>query len=395
MKIIFFEAVHNFGGSSKSTLELAKRLKEEGNEVLIVDLWGASKPFVEECIAKKLPLKIIENRNKPIMIYNKGIISRIKNLLFFFISLLSYKKQIKLIADDFKPNLICVNSTKTLSILSNSKKYKIAYFARGWFIPGSFSLFEKSLLRKKVNIYLTVSQSTRQMVYAGKFAKLDRIFVVQNAIDQYKLDSFRLKKESQGLWHNERNNNIREFRMMHCGSFVETKGQHVAVEILKELINNGLNVKLLLVGMVSQAENSKKYFEKVTQQISKAGLDSDVKVILNESDVLKYFNETDVLIHPSYSEGLPRVVMEAMALGKPVIGNAVGGMTDFISNNFTGYLTNFNAVGEYVEIIEELIKDKQKYKFIADNGLALIKNNYTITNQVKEFMKIQNILSEP
>src|SRR5690606_15800486 len=119
-----------------------------------------------------------------------------------------------------------------------------------------------------------------------------------------------------------------------------------------------------------------------------ANLQNYFELILNQSDVLEYFDQVDVLVHPSHTEGLPRVTMEAMAFGKPVIGNSVGGMTDYIVNHYTGYLTNFNHVSDYVEAILELVENKAQYQFLSNNAENLIKNGYTPEQQVKSFLKI-------
>lgn len=387
MKIIFLEAVHNFGGSSKSTTELAKRLIEEGNDVLIVDFWGACKPFVEACVSRSIPLKIIDKRERPILLINKSKAKIVYNYIVYFTKVIKYKKLIKSIISEFKPDLVSVNGTKTLSVLSKSNQYKIAFFARGWFLPNSFGFLDQKLLKKLVDVFLVVSQSTRQMVFAGGYAKLSDIYVIHNAISLKNIENYDRLQHNLKYWYLEENRN--EFVMMHCGSFIKTKGQHIAVETLKMLKEKKLNVKLLLVGMVSQGHQSKQYHEYILNKIQEYKLNEDVTIILNESNVLEYYTKTDILVHPSYSEGLPRVVLEAMAFGKPVIGNAVGGMTDFIANNYTGFLTNFNAVEEYVEIIEKLIYNKDLYKFISKNSIELIKSNYAPINQINEFNKIK------
>ena len=96
----------------------------------------------------------------------------------------------------------------------------------------------------------------------------------------------------------------------------------------------------------------------------------------------------DVLIHPSATEGLPRVVMEAMALGKPVVGNPVGGMTDYILHGFTGFLANYNSVKDYVDYCCELEKNKDLYGFMSKNASQLIERCYTVHNQLNQFSKI-------
>jgi glycosyltransferase involved in cell wall biosynthesis len=80
--------------------------------------------------------------------------------------------------------------------------------------------------------------------------------------------------------------------------------------------------------------------------------------------------------------------MEAMAFEIPVIANPVGGVTDYILHNFTGYIATHNSVDDYYEYIYKLYNDNELYKFIAGNGKSLIIHNYGKRNQVEEFDKI-------
>ncbi len=385
MNIIFLESVHNFGGSSKSTLELAQRLLSVGHRVLIVDFWGCCESYVEDCNKKDIPLRIIDKRSTPILLREPSIIKTCSNYINYLRKIYEYKKTMKAIIKEFEPELISVNNLKTLSILSSSRNYQIGFFARGWFLPKSFNFFEQKLFKKRVDLFLTVSQSTRQMVYAGGFAKLSDVYVVPNGINFQDIQDYINSHQLLIPWYLDSD---REFVMMHCGTFIETKGQHISVKVLRKLICNGVNVKLRLVGLIGPSDVSKNYFIYIKDLVREYGLEDNVEFVINENDILSYFSNSDMLIHPSYSEGLPRVVLESMAFGKPVVGNPVGGMIDFILNNYTGYLPNFNAIDEYVEIIQNLINNKERYKFISENASELIRSNYSESSQIQAFEKI-------
>jgi len=387
MKVIFLEAVQNFGGARKSTLELADRLKCRGNDVLIVDFWGSCKPFIEEVEKRNLSITFLSKREKPFLLYDQNTIKMVGNYIKYIRLWLIYRKKVKQIIKKFGAELIVVNNTKVLSILTKSKSYKIAYFARGWFLPKTISYINLKLFKALVDIFIAVSQSTRQAIFAGGFAKLKDINVVPNAINIKEIQNLLNPKLIVKPWCEEKSN--RPFTILHCGGFLETKGQHIVLEVVNELKNKGFNFKVLLIGIIYKGDISEKYFKKIKALIDKYNLNENIEIILNKPNVIEYFSLCDVMIHPSYTEGLPRVVLEAMSLGKPVIGNAVGGMTDFILNNYTGYLTNFNDINDYVSLILKLASDKNLYKSISVNAKMLIEKNYTEENQCNSFMKIK------
>ncbi|KMQ68962.1 hypothetical protein ACM39_06690 [Chryseobacterium sp. FH2] len=387
MKILFVEAVQNYGGARKSTVELAGRLQEKDHGVKIIDFWGTCEPFVKAMEERGVSYAILDKRQTPVILTSSNKLKKFLNYVKYVQLLLSYRKKVKLLINDFQPDLIIVNNTKTLSILSKSRNYKIAFFARGWFLPKTVTRVNTFLIKKLTDIYIGVSQSTRQAIFAGGFAPLEDIYTVPNAIDYAKLLNDFKNKENTVNWGAEQTD--RPFVIMHCGGFLPTKGQNITIEIAKKLKHENVNFKILLVGIIYKGGASQKYYDKIINQIKAEQLEEYFEIILNKSDVLEYFEKMDVLLHPSATEGLPRVVMEAMAFGKPVIGNAVGGMTDYILHGFTGYLTNFNAVEDYIRYCDVLQKDKELYGFISKNASELIKNSYTADNQIEQLLKIK------
>jgi len=389
MKIIFLESIHNFGGAGISTIELAARLLQHGHNIKIVDFWGAIRAHTDACKTAQVPLVILDKQDSPMLLSGNKLLFTLLSRVKYFFKFLHYRTKFKMLVDEVSPDIICVNNIKALSIVPVSKNYKIVFFGRGWMLPELIGPMSKWAMKKKVSFYWVVSQATRHMVYANGLAALKDIFVIHNAVDIKVIQAIKRKVLRKPMLEDCVD---RPFTLLHCGTFIKTKGQHVALDVLKRLVEEGVNVNLTLVGMVSKSINSQKYYQSVLSKISDYDLGNKVKVVKNDSDVLQYFAEADVLIHPSSTEGLPRVVLEAMAMGKPVIGNAVGGMIDIISNNFTGFLTNFNNINEYVDIIEKLINNENMYKRVSYNASNLIKSNYSIDNQMKEFDKSMEAL---
>lgn len=386
MNIVFLENAQNFGGSNRSTLELAERLQNKGFNILIIDFWGSSLNFIKEANRLKLPIKIIDKRDKPIILSHPNKLRHLYNYFYYLYKFGKYRKKTFEIISKFSADLIVVNNVKSLSLLRKSKKYRISYFARGWFLPKSLSGLDKYLIKRSVKIFIGVSEATRHAIYAGNFTNMENIYVVPNAIDFNKYQKLLNKDFAVSAWDCDISK--RRFTIIHCGGFIKTKGQHIVIEIAHELKKRNINFRVLLVGMVYKGYHSNKYFEMIKDNIINLGLEDYVEIVLNKSNVIEYFAMSDILIHPSSTEGLPRVVMEAMSLGKPVIGNPVGGMIDLITNNYNGFLTNYNNVIEYVTIIENLFLDKELYSFISKNASTLIRDNYTIENQIKAFTQI-------
>lgn len=387
MKIIFLEAVQNFGGARKSTVELASRLrKREGIETLIVDFWGCCKPFIEAVETEEIPCLILDKREEPVILSSSSKFKMIVNYVKYIKLLIAYRKKLEYIVSSFGADIIIVNNTKVLSILKKSSQLKVLFFARGWFLPKTITALDRFLIKRLCDSYVAVSQATRQSIYAGGFAKLDEIYVVQNSFNAELIENIR--REGRGVvpWH--LNEVAREFKILHCGGFLESKGQTLLLDIAERLRTLSIPFKIILVGVVYKGEASEKFYRELVAKIEEGGLQDSFELEVNQPNALRYFDQCDILVHPSHTEGLPRVVMEAMAFGKPVIGNAVGGMTDYILNHYTGYVTNFNKVEEYVTAILDLYYNKEKYAFMSDNSSKLIEKAFTPQNQIDSFIKV-------
>lgn len=379
MKIIFLEAVQNFGGARKSTLELATRLQKAGHEVLIVDFWGSCKPFIQAVNDKQLNIKILDQRQEPIVLASSNKLKAFYNKASYFFYEKKLKSNLNKILKDFAPDVVSLNNAKCLSLVPPKANFEIHYFARGWFNYNSIPFRTKYTLKKHKNIkFLTVSQATRQAVFAGGFAKLENIFVMTDVIDNHIIENV-VSENSFTPWNT--NSEKRPFVLHHCGGFLETKGQHISLEVAKKLKQNNVDFILNFTGIVYEGETSKAYYQKLLDDIKTYNLQDSVNITLNPPNIMDYFYKSDVLLLPSYTEGLPRVTLEAMAFGKPVIANPVGGIIDVVINNHTGYVTDFNSVDDYYKSILELVNDKQKYEEMSINCIKLIKDNYSEKNQ--------------
>jgi glycosyltransferase involved in cell wall biosynthesis len=377
MNIIFLEAVQSHGGARKSTLELAERLTKQKHTTHIVDFWGNCEEFVEDAKSRNLPIKILDPRDSAIIIQSsRNPFLMVKKLTSLYLG----QKKMKKVLDDYieenKINYIVVNNSKTLSLLKKDDSYKIIFFARGWFNLNSIPKLKRVLYRKRVDYFFGVSQSTRQSVFAGDFAPLKNIFVVPNAIDIEKIEKF--KKENPVP-------KTEKLKILHCGGFLKEKGQLLTIDLAERLKSQRIDFEITIVGSLYDGVGSKVFYEEVKELIRIKGLENNVKIVLNSKNPYQYFHETDMLIHPSYTEGLPRVVMEALAFKKPVIANAVGGVTDFILNNYTGIICDFNMVDDYFNAVTNLHNNRAEYERLTENGYQLLLAGYTPDKQVNKF----------
>lgn len=380
MRIIFLEATQNLGGAQKSTVELAKRLKTLGHKVLVVDLWGCSQPFLDIIDAAQLESRVIAPRKEPFIIANISKIKYIKNVIKYFFLEKKYKKRFAKIVKEFKPDIVVTHNIKSMNLLNPKAAYQIDFFAREWFDFRNLTYLTKKKFKTYKPRFLTVSQATRQALFSGGIAELKNIIVLTTVIEDKIFNSY---QPSYHSFSAEKPINI-----LFSGGFLKTKGQHTCIAVAKKLKDKGIPFKMTLTGILYKQKDSERYYLFIQKLIAKHKLEDFVTIVLNPSNILDYFKNTDLLIHPSYTEGLPRVGLEALAFGKPIIANPVGGVTDIVIHNFTGFITDFNAVNQYAEYITRYVESPELYKLHSTTARQLIKQNYSDTNQFENIKRI-------
>lgn len=380
MKIIFLEVTQNFGGAQKSTIELAKRLKALGHQILIVDLWGCSQSFIDAINKAHLQWIILSPRKEPFIIASNSKIKYFKNVVNYFFLQREYRALFNKVTSEFQPNVVVTHNTKALSLANPKSSYKIDFFARTWFDFKSTPYLTKKKLKTYKPRFLTVSQATRQAIYTGGLAELKDIRVLTSVAEDKIFESYTPNYKNF--------NNENPIKILFSGGFLKTKGQHTCIAIAKKLKDNKIPFKMTLTGIIYKGEMSKRYHQFISKLISKHELEEQVEIVLSPPNIMNYFRNTDILIHPSWTEGLPRVGLEALTFGKPIIANPVGGVTDIVIHNFTGFITDFNAVEQYVEYITRYFKNPELYKLHSMTARQLIKQNYLDANQFESIERI-------
>jgi colanic acid/amylovoran biosynthesis glycosyltransferase len=125
------------------------------------------------------------------------------------------------------------------------------------------------------------------------------------------------------------------------GRLSEQKGQLVLLEAASILAREGLNFKLILVG-------DGDFRPQVERAISDFNLQNQVEISgwVTNSQVNQYLLNSRAMVLASFAEGLPVVMMEALALGRPVIGTYIAGIPELIEHERSGWLVNAGAVDD-------------------------------------------------
>ena len=111
-------------------------------------------------------------------------------------------------------------------------------------------------------------------------------------------------------------------------------------------------------------------------------------------DKIPLYNSCDIFLLPSYDEGLPYSMIEAMAAGLPIVASNVGGIPEVIKDNENGFLINPGDIKEMVSRLNYLIENEDVRLKMKINNKNLIKSDYSLENNIKKIKGIYKKLSE-
>lgn len=151
------------------------------------------------------------------------------------------------------------------------------------------------------------------------------------------------------------------------GTFVYRKGYHTAIKTIKSM-SPKYNISLTLIGGGKDKE----------MLISLSQGYSNIKLYdrLPQNKLVEILGETDIYIQPSIREGMPRTILEAMAMKLPVITTNVSTIPGTVINDFNGLVVEPENADQLEKAIIKLIKNDKLRKKVVNNAYADVVNKF-------------------
>lgn len=154
-----------------------------------------------------------------------------------------------------------------------------------------------------------------------------------------------------------------KFMVIQAANLLKHKGHLTTIEAARSLQLTHPNIHFVLLGDGPERENLEKQADGLTN-ITFAG---------KQSEMGNWFAAADLLIHPSYSEGLGSVILEAIQAGLPVIGSSVGGIPDIIDDGVSGLLIESGNEQALANAIVSIASDNELKNCLIIGGKEKLK----------------------
>ena len=175
-----------------------------------------------------------------------------------------------------------------------------------------------------------------------------------------------------------------KFNILFIGSVTDRKKPHMIIEAIQQI-----NDKSYHLSIVGPAPNEK-YFKELKDLIDKSDLQNQVSLIgpVDRESVKDYYSTSNLMILPSISEGLARVIFESQVAMCPVLVTDAPGMSDIVIDGQTGYVFESNNLDSLSLKIEYINNNYDEASLVAKNAKGFILSNYSEDNFKFSFKKL-------
>jgi glycosyltransferase involved in cell wall biosynthesis len=248
--------------------------------------------------------------------------------------------------EHFRADLLCCHGYKANIVgrlAARRQRIPVIAVARGWtgenFKVRMYERLDRLHLRWMDHVVCVSAAQAAKVHRAG--VRADRVSVICNAIDPARFH------EPDGRY---RAKLLRYFRKPRthvvgaAGRLSPEKGFEVLVAAAERVLREHPGAGFILFGEGAERE-------RLQRQIQAAGMTGTFVLGGFRPDLDRFLPHFDLLTLPSYTEGLPNVVLEAFAAGVPVVATAVGGTPEVVQDKVSGYLVPPGDAGSLAEHI--------------------------------------------
>jgi len=365
-KILYVIDNIEFGGGERVFSQIIRGLNKEKFEVLVASNPGGI--FEKRLTEVGIKINPVDMTNR----YNLKTISQLKKII--------KKRDVQIVHSqggraDFFARIAAKITRVPITVSS------IAMLVEG---------YDVSLLKK--GLYVLMDRWPEK--YVDKFIVLSEP-LRKALIEKHKIPSEKIVKIYNGIEIEEYNPDLKELRnkMLEVreelglkndvptigaiGRLVWQKGFEYLIRAAPEVLKECPAARFLIVGEGPLKDKLKMISErlKIADRIFFTGFRSDVKEILTSIDVLAM---------PSLLEGLPMVLLEGMAMAKPIVATRIDGITEVLENGKTGLLVPAKNPQGLAAAITGILNDKAKANLFGQNARKAVKEKFSVKKMVEQ-----------
>lgn len=270
------------------------------------------------------------------------------------------------------------------------KQMKVIYTAHGFHFYAGASKFNwlifypiEKYLSKFTDCLITINEEDYQLSVSKRFSAQQIVKVNGVGVDlsQFQPTTEERKQQLRAQYGFDRD----AFIMIYPADFCERKNQLMLLKALEIVVKSHQNIKLLMPGLQT-------YIEPAETFCKEHNLLSFVEFMGYRRDIFNLDALADISVSSSRQEGLPINLIEAMAMGNPIVASDVRGNNDLVDDGNNGYLVPLNDNELMAEKINYLIDHPAVLTAMGLNSVSRVKK-YSTEAVIKEMVDIYKSLN--
>lgn len=373
MRLVHLTASTHFGGPERQMLGLAEHLPEEINSsFLSFAEGGRCTDFLQ--VARQRGFDALELRHD-----TPRLLACIEEIT----RTLQERSASLLFCHGYKSNLLGRIAARRAGIPAVA-------VSRGWTSADwkvrVYEMLDRFHLRFMDHVVCVSQGQARKVLKCG--VPEARITVIRNSSRTADFARFdpEIRRELLAQFHgDEPVNQI----VIAAGRLSPEKGFSVLIDAAATFINHYPQTGLLIYGDGPEREL-------LQRRIQELNLQSRVLLPGFCHHLDRVLPAADLLVLPSFTEGLPNVVLEASAAGIPVVATAVGGTPEAVRDGETGYLVPAGHVAQLAQRIQDLLADSTLRQRIGQAGREFVLQEFSFQSQAAGYLELlENMLPRP
>ncbi len=355
--ILLFFSVSRIGGAESNFIKIATELSKSGYKInlIVVDNNG---PLIEKLKPVLNDYAIIDIR-KPL-----GLLKSVNRYKHFVVSnkidiVLNFGLKVEIFSRIFSKMF---GAKKVISNIRSTDDWRKVYHT-----------FLDKITQWGVDLWISNSQAG-----AEAFIKRENIDKSRTKIIYNYIDDFSPKLDTIDIQSNEK------YTIGILSNIKKGKGFEDMLEVVDTLLRKKFTNFRIKIGGRDLTNGG------IASLYEKNNLSSYINFVGYVDDKDVFFKDVDVFLLPTYWEGFPTSVLEAMYFGKPVISTNVGGIPEMIRHNFNGYLCKPGDARSIASAIIDICHSNQLYNKFRLNSFEVLNKNFTRSKIIHKWTEVLN-----
>ncbi|MFH2138505.1 MAG: glycosyltransferase family 4 protein [Candidatus Omnitrophota bacterium] len=232
---------------------------------------------------------------------------------------------------------------------------------------------------------LIANSSATELSYSKYLRNTQKSIVIYNSVsldESYSTASAGSFREKYGIEKDA-------FLIGYVGQIKKAKGIHFLIKAMDLLVKQYSQVRLLIAGdiSISKESNCFSYLKELSKTLN---LEQNIVFSGFINNTRELYSTMDILVLPSEKEPFGRVLIEAMAVGKPVIGTCSGGAPEVVEDGVTGLLVPPGNPEALAKAISEMINNPARAKLFGQKGKERVEKLFNERTNTRQLERIYN-----